>query len=85
MKTVMADIIERTKDVLSQDYPDSKVYDKNVAHAIGIIPDTLKTKKSRGLVPHDELTMFCLKRGVSLNWLFLGIGPMRIQDAKKDM
>ena len=85
MNKTMNEIVERAKDVLSYEHPGEKVYDKNVAHAIGINPDTLKIKKHRGQVPHAEFTMFCLKREVSLNWLFVGIGPMRICDAKKNM
>lgn len=70
----MSEVIERIKDVISKDYPDSKVLDKNVAYALGITPDNLSTKKSRNLIPYDELTIFCIERKVSTNWLFFGIG-----------
>jgi hypothetical protein len=85
MENRMTDIVERVKDVLSHDHPGQKIFDKNVAYELGIIPDTLKSKKNRGLVPYDELMMFCIRRRVSPTWLLFGIGPMRMEDAKKSV
>lgn len=78
---IMADIIERIKDVISKEYEGQKVFDKNVAHTLGFSPDNLGTKKSRNLIPYDELTMFCMKRKISFDWLFFGVGKMEMNYA----
>lgn len=73
-------VIGRIKEVISDEYR-SKVLDKNVAHELGISATKLSSMKSRGLVPYDELTMFCIKRKVNTNWLFFGIGQMEMNYA----
>ena len=77
----MEAVVERIKDVLSKEYPESRVLDKNVAHALGITPGALAVKKSRNLLPYDELTMFCITNRVNTNWLFFGIGEMEMSYA----
>ena len=77
----MIDITERIKDVISRDYPDSKVFDKNVAYELGISPDNLSTKKSRNLIPCNDLAAFCISRKISIHWLFFGIGTMEMNYA----
>lgn len=82
---VMDEIIERIKDVISHDYPDKKIKDKHVAFVLGMRPNTLAIKKSRGLLPYEDIVMFCVKRKVSLNWMLFGIGNMRLDDAVKGL
>lgn len=77
----MEDVVERIKDVISKDFADTKVLDKNVAHALGITPAALAVKKSRNLLPYDKLTMFCIENKVNTNWLFFGIGDMEMNYA----
>lgn len=75
------DIFERVKDVISHQYPDSKVLDKNVAHALGIKPASLSMMKKRGHIPYDEVTMFCIRNNVSANWMLFGVGQMELHHA----
>ncbi|MEK6659526.1 MAG: hypothetical protein AABY36_07605 [Campylobacterota bacterium] len=81
----VCDIVERIKDVISKDYPDGKVLDKNVAYELGVSPSSLAVKKSRNLIAYDELTMFCIRRKINTNWLFFGIGDMEMDYAKKGL
>lgn len=81
----MNDIVERIKDVISHEYPDKKIKDKHAAFALGIRPDCLKSKKSRGLIPYETVMMFCIHRRVSANWMLFGIGSMRLDDAVKSL
>lgn len=77
-------VIERIKEVLSEEYK-TKVLDKNVAHELNVSATRLSSMKSRGSVPYDELTMFCIRRKVNTNWLFFGVGAMEMDYAEKDM
>ena len=81
----MKDIVERIKDVISIESGEHKILDKNVAHELGLSPGALAVKKSKNLLPYDELTMFCIRRKINTNWLFFGIGEMEMNYAKKDM
>lgn len=74
----MKDITERIKDVICHEFPDKKVFDKNVAHELGFKAENFATNKSRNAIPYDELTAFCIRRKVNTNWLFFGIGEMEM-------
>lgn len=80
----MIEIVERMRDVLSEKYED-KVLDKNIAYELGYAPDNLAAKKSRNLVPYDNLTLFCVRYKISTDWLFFGIGTKERSYAKEDL
>jgi SOS-response transcriptional repressor LexA len=68
----MADIVsvlQKIKDVLSQEVGERKVFDKDVAEALGINQLTLATMKNRSKIPYKEIVEFCAKRKISINWL----------------
>ncbi len=64
------DILPKLKDIISQELGDKKVYDKDVADALGINHLTFATMKNRGKIPYEEILEFCAKRKLSINWLF---------------
>ena len=76
------DVFERVKDVICFEYKDQKVLDKHVAYELGMEPSSFASKKHRNLLPYDELTAFALRRKISINWLFFGIGKMEMDYAK---
>jgi len=81
----MVEIVERIKDVISHDHPGKKIKDKHVAYVLCMTPNNLSVKKSRGLMPYEDIVMLCVKRKVSLNWMLFGIGSMRLDDAVKSL
>ncbi|MEF3192508.1 MAG: helix-turn-helix domain-containing protein [Campylobacterales bacterium] len=68
------EVVERLKDILSQEMGEKKVFDKDVAMALGITPVNFATLKNRDKIPYEEIIEFCLKRAISINWL-LGDQP----------
>jgi len=62
-------IVEKIKDILSQEIGDRKVLNKDVAKALGITPENLSVLKKRNKIPYEELAFFCAKRRISLNWV----------------
>ncbi|AZV46307.1 phage repressor protein [Nautilia sp. PV-1] len=62
-------IIEKIKDIISQEVGEKKVLNKDVAKALGISPEHLSVLKKRNKIPFEELAYFCAKRKISLNWL----------------
>lgn len=81
----MTEIVERIKDVISHEYPDKKIKDKHVAFVLEMNTNCLRLKKSRGLIPYEDVMMFCIHRRVSANWMLFGIGSMRLDDAVKSL
>jgi hypothetical protein len=64
------EIIEKIKDVISNETENGKVFDKDVASELNISQATFATMKKRGAVPYKELMEFCARRKLSINWLF---------------
>jgi len=64
-------IIDKLKTVLAKKrQKNGKVFDKDVATALGIPQATFATMKSRNSVPYEEILSFCAKYKISINWLF---------------
>jgi SOS-response transcriptional repressor LexA len=62
-------VIEKIKDIISQEVGDKKVLNKDVAKALGITPEHLSILKKRNKIPYEEIAYFCAKRKISINWL----------------
>ncbi len=66
----LREILPKLKDVISKEMGNKKIFDKDVADALGINHLTFATMKSRDRVPYEEILDFCAKRKISINWLF---------------
>ena len=64
-------VIEKLKDIISQEKQDAKVFDKDVARALDIPQTTFATMKKRNSIPFKEILQFCATKKLSINWLFL--------------
>lgn len=73
-------ILPRLKDIISKDVGKRKVYDKDVAKALGINPLTFATIKKRNTIPFREILDFCAKRNISINWLLYNQLPKTLED-----
>jgi len=74
MKTFF-EIVEEIKDVISEELPGKKVFDKDVANLLGISQMNFATMKKRNKIPFNELLDFCAKRSIAINWLLYGQAP----------
>ncbi len=62
-------IIEKIKDILSNEITDRKILNKDVAKALNLTPENLSVLKKRNKIPYEEIAYFCAKRKISINWL----------------
>lgn len=69
------DIVETIKDVVSGEYTDRKVFDKDVATLLDISQMNFATMKKRNKIPFNELLDFCARRSIAINWLLYGQSP----------
>ena len=63
------DVLARMKEIISEETGKKKVFDKDVAEALGVKQLTFATIKRRGKLPINEVLDFCAKRRISINWL----------------
>ena len=70
-----SEIIEEIKDIVSEEFPGRKVFDKDVAELLGVSSNNLATLKKRNKLPYEELLDFCARRSLSINWLLYGQSP----------
>ncbi|BCD59548.1 MULTISPECIES: S24 family peptidase [unclassified Nitratiruptor] len=75
------EVIERIKDVLSKEIDGKRVYDKDVAAALGITPEHFSMLKKRKKLPLPEILDFCAKRKISINWLLYNQDPESLQES----
>lgn len=69
------EIVEQIKDIVSEDLPGKKIFDKDVANLLGISQMNFATMKKRDKIPFNELLDFCAKRSIAINWLLYGQSP----------
>jgi phage repressor protein C with HTH and peptisase S24 domain len=69
------DIVETIKDIVSGEFTDKKVFDKDIAHLLSISQMNFATMKKRNKVPFHELLDFCAKRSIAINWLLYNQSP----------
>ncbi|WP_345991116.1 S24 family peptidase [Sulfurimonas sp. HSL-1716] len=74
MKSFM-EIVEEIKDIVSQEIPGKKVFDKDIADVLGITQMNFATMKKRDKIPFAELLDFCASKSISINWLLYGQAP----------
>ncbi len=69
------EIIEKLKDILSQDGKNGKIFDKDVASALSLSQVNFATMKNRGKIPLSNILDFCAKKKISINWLLYNQSP----------
>jgi phage repressor protein C with HTH and peptisase S24 domain len=62
-------IIDKIKDILSQETGKEKILNKDVAKALNLSPENLSVLKKRNKIPYEEIVYFCAQRKISINWL----------------
>ncbi len=67
-------ILNRMKDALGMER------DKDVAAYFGVNPQMIYNWKARGTVPLDQCVKLRLEKGVTLDWLLLGLGEGEVDD-----
>ncbi len=70
-----SDIVEEIKTIISSDFKEKKVFDKDVAEVLGVSQMNFATMKKRNKIPFTELLDFCALKSISINWMLYGQSP----------
>ncbi len=71
----MENIINKLKDILSNELGNKKIFDKDIAKALDIKYDNFRKHKQYNKVPYYEIMQFLAKRNISINWFFFNQLP----------
>ena len=74
------EIIEKLKDILSSEIENKRVFDKDVAIALGISKESLSIAKRKNNVPFEQIAKFCAKRKISINWVLFDQLPKSLEE-----
>ena len=74
------EILEKIKDMLSQELGNKKIFDKDIAKALDINYDNFRKQKARSSIPYYEIMSFLAKRNISINWFFFNQLPESLID-----
>ncbi len=75
------EVLARLKDILSAEVGERKVYDKDVAEALGIAPAYFAVLKKRGTLPLGPIADLCARKKVSINWLLYDQAPRSLEES----
>ena len=74
------EIIEKLKDILSSEQSNRKIFDKDVAIALGMSKESLSHLKKKNGVPYEQIAKFCAKRKISINWILFEQLPKSLEE-----
>ena len=76
------EIIEKLKDIISQELNNKKIFDKDIALVLEIDYDNFRKQKTRNSsIPYPQIMSFLAKRNISINWFFFNQLPESLIDA----
>lgn len=75
------EVVEEIKNIISAEFSNKRVFDKDVADVLGISQMNFATMKKRNKIPFDELLDFCAVKSISINWILYGQSPESLVEA----
>ncbi|MEA1955996.1 MAG: LexA family transcriptional regulator [Campylobacterota bacterium] len=75
-----SNIVEEIKNIISSEFNNKKVFDKDVAEILGVSQMNFATMKKRDKIPFAKLLDFCAKKSISINWMLYGQSPESLVD-----
>jgi phage repressor protein C with HTH and peptisase S24 domain len=60
-------------------------YDKNIASELSMSPTQYANNKRRNKIPYFEITNFCHKHGITINWILLGESSMKLIQREEEI
>jgi len=66
------EITERLKENIKNRLNRQKIYDKDMATALGVTPSYYAVIKRRKKILFEEILYYCHMNNIDINWLFFG-------------
>lgn len=69
------EILEKLKDILSNELENKRIFDKDISQALNISYDVFRKTKQYSRIPYLEIMQFLAKRNLSINYFFFNQLP----------
>ena len=66
------EIINRLKEIISQNFKTKKIYDKDVAIALKLDPQYFAVIKKRKKIPFEAIAYYSHNNHENMNWILFG-------------
>jgi hypothetical protein len=76
-------VMYRIRELLEKDNQQQHIYNKDIARALKLTPEYFAVIKKRGKIPYEAIASFCRQHEVSLNWILMGQGPLKLCQKEK--
>jgi len=77
---VFQDTVRRIEKVIGRDTNKKRIYNKDIAQALGLSPEYFAVIKKRGKIPYEAIANFCKEREISINWILFGQEPIKLHN-----
>ena len=77
-------VMERVSHIMETELGISP-YDKNIANELGLSPTQYANNKKRNKIPYLEITKFCHKHEITINWILLGESSMKLIQREEEL
>jgi phage repressor protein C with HTH and peptisase S24 domain len=84
MIRTLHDIIEILREQLSNEQDGVKIYDRNIAAALGITQSNFGAMKVRDKIPYEEIIAYAENRALSLDKIFVAATSTRTQSTSEN-
>lgn len=71
------DVMQRISEVI-EIKDGTKPYDKNIASELGLSQSQYANYKKRNKIPYPEISEFCYRHQITINWILYGISGMNL-------
>ncbi|MEA3419632.1 MAG: helix-turn-helix domain-containing protein [Campylobacterota bacterium] len=72
------DVMLRIKQIIAANKEKQRIYNKEIAQALGLTPEYFAVIKKRGKIPYEAIATFCRNRKISINWVLFGQEPKKL-------
>ncbi len=70
-----SEVLHRLKSILTEQYQQPKIRDRDVAAALELDPQYFAVIKRRNKIPYEAIARFCHKYKINMNWILLEQQP----------
>lgn len=77
MEICFLEILRRLKEVIQRESNMKKIYDRDVANALGLDSGYFAVIKRRNKIPYEAIALFCHKHRINMTKILFGKNPSK--------
>lgn len=73
------EVTNRLRSILITTLKKNKIYDRDIAQALGLDPQYYAVIKKRQKIPYEPIARFCHSQKISMNWILFNQLPQYLK------